>query len=72
MNHDDFGGNVCIANIGGRQRGLRLGFGVVMAAGAVLTTVALFAIGAPKPARLFVAPLVWLAAIGILQYRGRT
>ena len=72
MNHDEFGGEVCIANIGGRQRGLRLGFGIVMGVAAVLVTVALFAIGAPKPARLFVAPLVWLSAIGILQYRGKT
>lgn len=72
MNEETLEGEVCVANIGGRQRGLRLGFGVIMGVAAVVVTAVLLATGAPKPARLFVAPLYWLAAIGILQYRGRT
>ncbi|HKK92673.1 MAG TPA: hypothetical protein VJ925_04530 [Longimicrobiales bacterium] len=72
MNHDEFDGEVCIANIGGRQRGTRLGFGVIMGVAAIAVTAVLLATGAPKPARLFVAPLYWLSAVGILQYRGRT
>jgi len=72
MNHDEFGGEVCFANIGGGQRAIRLGFGVFMAIAAVGVLAALIATGAPRLARLLVAPLAWLAAVGILQYRGRT
>ena len=72
MNHDELGGEVCFANIGGAQRGIRLGFGLVMGVAACAVAGVLVATGAPRLARLLVAPLIWLAAIGILQYRGRT
>jgi len=66
------GGQVCFANIGGAQRGIRLGFGLVMAAAAVAVASVLLGTGAPRLVRLLIAPLIWLAAVGILQYRGRT
>lgn len=69
---DEYGGEVCIANVGGAQRGIRLGFGVVMGVAAVLVSVVLVGADAPRFARIFVGPLIWLSAVGILQYRGRT
>ncbi len=72
MNEFEQGGEVCFANIGGTQRNLRLGFGVIMAGAAVGVSGVLVATGAPRLLRLLVFPLVWLAAVGFLQYRGRT
>lgn len=70
--HDGAMGEVCIANIGGPQRSMRLGFGVVMAVATLAVAGALIVTGAPRLARLVVAPLVWMSAIGILQYTGKT
>ncbi len=72
MNRAEFGGEICIANVAGRQRLIRLGFGIAMAAAAVAVAAAMITAGAPRLLRLLIAPLVWLAAIGVLQYRGRT
>lgn len=71
-NEFEYGGEVCFANIGTAQRGMRLAFGLVMAGAAGGVAGVLISTGAPRPLRLLIAPLIWLAAIGILQYRGRT
>jgi hypothetical protein len=65
-------GEVCIANIGGPQRGARLGFGLVMAAVTLVVAGVLIVTGAPRLARVVVAPLAWMSAIGLLQFTGRT
>jgi hypothetical protein len=72
MNYLEFPEEICIANIGGRQRFIRLAFGVAMAAAAGAVAGVMVTAGAPRLLRLLIAPLVWLSAVGLLQYRGRT
>jgi len=63
---------VCVANIGPRQRRIRLAFGLAMAGIAVALLVAVPALGLPRTARLLVFFPAWLAALGILQHREKT
>jgi hypothetical protein len=72
MNRTEFPDEICIANIGGTPRFVRLAVGVVMAAAAGAVAGVMITSGAPRLLRLLVAPLLWLSAVGFLQYRGRT
>lgn len=65
-------GQVCVANIGRRQRRARLGFGVVMALAAVAWIAAVQALGLAPVWRIPVFLPAWLAALGILQHREST
>ena len=63
---------VCIANIGPRQRRLRLGFGLVMLGVLIAILAWLLHVGAPRPWRLLLfLPLAGSAA-GIFQATGST
>jgi hypothetical protein len=72
MTWTEFPEEICIANIGGKQRVVRLAFGLAMAAAAGVVAAVMVTAGAPRLLRLLIAPLIWLSAIGILQFRGRT
>lgn len=61
---------VCVANLGPRQRRRRLLSGVASLAVAILAAAALA--GAPAPARALVALPLFGAALGFLQYLEKT
>ena len=65
-------GEVCIANIGPRQRRARFVFGVVMGLAAVAYLSAAVMLGWPKVARLGVFLPAWLSALGFAQHREKT
>ncbi|MEJ2540781.1 MAG: hypothetical protein P8188_12565 [Gemmatimonadota bacterium] len=65
-------GEVCIPNIGRKQRRLRLAVGLLGAASAVLMLAWLMLADAPRLLRLAVAAPAWLGAIGFLQHREKT
>lgn len=65
-------GEVCIANIGARQRRRRLGGGLVAALASVLALGLLLGTDAPRPARLLAVLPFWAGALGILQHREKT
>lgn len=65
-------GEVCIANIGPRQRRARLLGGVVAAVATVLFAWILVFYGLPRTIRLTVFLPSFLAALGFLQYREKT
>lgn len=62
----------CIANIGPRQRRLRMMGGVVSVAVAVGVLVLLEWLDAPRLARLVMIVPLWSAAIAVLQAREKT
>jgi hypothetical protein len=65
-------GTVCMVNIGPRERLKRMAFGIVCAVAAAAAFG--WALGAEvdRFTRLLVVIPAWLAAIGILQARGKT
>ena len=63
---------VCVINIGPRQRRLRLRFGLVSLAVAVALAAELLLGGAPRGARAAVALPLLLAGYGIFQARAKT
>jgi hypothetical protein len=65
-------GEVCIANIGPKQRQMRLNFGLASFAIAGLLLVALIAFGAPWWTRLLVFLPAMLGATGFWQYKEKT
>jgi hypothetical protein len=65
-------GAVCIANIGPRERRKRLVSGLIALGAALLVAAVLLATGAPRPWRLVLFPALWVAGIGIFQYREKT
>lgn len=65
-------GEVCIPNIGPRQRRRRLAWGAVAAVGALALAAWLVLSGAPRPARFAVFPLAFAGALGMLQHREST
>ena len=65
-------GEVCIANIGPRQRRLRLLGGIVGAVGTVGYLGVVIALSLPRPFLLAVFFPAWGAALGFLQYMEKT
>ena len=65
-------GEVCIANIGPKQRRTRLLGGVAGAVGAVVWLAAVVALDLPRPLLLGVFFPAWGAALGFLQYTQKT
>lgn len=63
---------VCIANIGPRQRRVRLRFGIVMAGVTVAALSAAYLLALPRTARLVAFLPAWMAALGIFQYLEKT
>ena len=65
-------GDVCIPNIGARERRKRMGFGIAMfVVGAGLAALVV-GFDVPRPWRLAVLPAFWLGALGVLQAREKT
>jgi hypothetical protein len=65
-------GEVCIANIGPKQRQMRLNFGLAGFALTAMLLIALIALGAPVWARVLVFLPAMAGAIGVWQYREKT
>lgn len=65
-------GEVCIANIGPRERRKRLLGGVVAFAAALVALAVLLLLGWDRPWRLALFPLFWGAASGFFQWREKT
>jgi len=64
--------DVCIPNIGPRERQRRLIVGIVMFAIAALVAVGLILGGAPRAWRVFVLFPTWVGAIGVMQVKEKT
>ena len=65
-------GEVCIPNIGPRERDKRLKFGVVLFALSLLAAFALIALDVTRPVRIALFVPFWLGAVGIFQAREKT
>ena len=65
-------GEVCIANIGPKQRRARLLGGVVAAVATLLFAYLLVSFGLPRVARIAVFLPAFGAALGFLQYKEKT
>ena len=65
-------GEVCMMNIGPRERRKRMRFGVVSLGVSLLALVAMIALGAPQNARLVLFLPFLLAATGYFQARDKT
>jgi len=63
---------ICVPNIGRRQRGLRLAIGVASAAAGLLVGLWLMGAAVARPWRLMLALPFFGAAAGVLQYREHT
>jgi hypothetical protein len=76
MSDDDTGGHadgeVCIANIGPRQRAMRMRFGVATLLVGVVFAGGLAWIGVAGPWRLFVVLPFWAGATGVFQAQEKT
>ena len=65
-------GEVCVVNIGPRQRRLRLLAGLAgLGAGAALLLV-LLTLDVSRVVRLVAVPPMWAGLLGVLQYREKT
>ena len=64
--------NICIPNIGPRERRRRLVVGIVMFAIAFAVAVALVLAGAPRAWRIFVLFPVWVGSMGLFQVKEKT
>jgi hypothetical protein len=69
---DRSGGDVCLPNIGPRQRRVRLIAGVVLIALASFGAVLLLTSEAPRPWRAIIFPVVMFAAVCLLQVQAKT
>jgi hypothetical protein len=69
---DDDPGEICIANIGPRERRKRLLGGVVAFVAGLVVLAALLLLGWDRPWRLALLPLFWGAALGFFQWREKT
>lgn len=65
-------GEVCIANIGPRERAKRLRLGLLMAAVAAGWIGACALLDLPRAARLLVFFPAWMAGLGIFQHMEKT
>lgn len=65
-------GDACVANIGRKQRRVRLAVGALATLAGATLLAALLATEAPRAARLLVALPFWAGAVGILQHREKT
>lgn len=65
-------GEVCIANIGPRQRAMRMRFGVVTLLAAVVLAGGLAWVGVGMPWRGFVLLPFWAGAAGVFQAQEKT
>lgn len=65
-------GEICIANIGPRERRKRLLGGVVAFGAALVALAVLLLLGWDRPWRLALLPLFWGAASGFFQWREKT
>lgn len=65
-------GEICIANIGPRERSKRLRLGLVMAVAAVAWLGVSLVLDLPRAARLLVFLPAWMAGLGIFQHREKT
>ncbi len=65
-------GEVCIANIGPRQRAMRMRFGVATLLVGLLIAGGLAWIGVAGPWRLFVMLPFWAGATGVFQAQEKT
>ena len=63
---------LCIPNIGPRERHRRLIVGVAMFAVAAVVAAMLLAFGAPRAWRLFILFPAWMGAIGVFQVKEKT
>lgn len=76
MSDDEKGGQVdgevCIANIGPRQRAMRMRFGVATLFVGVVLAGGLAWIGVAGPWRLFVLLPFWAGATGVFQAQEKT
>ena len=63
---------ICIANIGPRERDKRMKFGVVLLAFAALAACGFLALDVNRLYRIALFLPFWLAAIGIFQARAKT
>lgn len=68
----DMTSDVCIANIGPRQRRRRLWMGVAFLAAGAALAVGLTAAPLPRIARLLAALPFWTGLLGVFQYREKT
>jgi len=64
--------DICIPNIGPRERRRRLIVGVVMFAIVAVVAVSLMLAEAPRAWRLFVIFPAWVGAIGVMQVKEQT
>jgi hypothetical protein len=65
-------GEVCIANIGPKQRRMRLNFGILGFAVSAMAAIVLIATGAPQWMRLLLFVPLMAGALGFWQYREKT
>jgi hypothetical protein len=65
-------GEVCIANIGPKQRAMRMRFGIATLAVGVAVAAGLVGIGVSGPWRLFVLLPFWAGATGVFQAQEKT
>ncbi len=65
-------GDICIANIGPRQRRLRLQIGVLGLAGGAFGAVAMIVLGVPRLTRFALMIPFTVGLIGFLQYKEKT
>ena len=64
--------DICIPNIGPRERHRRLIVGIAMFAIAALVGTMLVVFGAPRAWRLFILFPAWVGAIGVFQVKEKT
>ncbi|MEQ9401376.1 MAG: hypothetical protein RJQ04_19575 [Longimicrobiales bacterium] len=65
-------GEVCIANIGPKQRRIRLYVGLTSVAAGLALALILVVAPLPRWARLLAALPLWSGLVGILQFREKT
>jgi hypothetical protein len=64
--------DICIPNIGTNERKRRLRSGIIGLVIAAVIAVVLLAIGADRPWRLILFPLLYGSLAGVFQYREKT
>jgi len=64
--------DICIPNIGPRERRRRLMVGIAMFVIVGLVAALLIATGAPRPWRVFVLFPAWVGSIGMFQAKEKT
>jgi hypothetical protein len=63
---------VCVPNIGPRERAKRLRYGIVFAVLSLAAAAALIGTGAPRSLRLLLILPFWISGSGIFQYLEKT